>query len=145
MKWRFEEGTGYGDRWTRGKDALPVYEEAAAHPRVPEYAVDYNAPPTGEPVASVTPPEYSEAQEIETGGTRQERFHEEQRAFLQHRGMSVSAQPTQAVVSTDPATFRAPRDANGQTSRFENKKAPKLGWKGKLSKGFEGLSGGGGG
>ena len=141
MKWRFEEGTSYGDRWTRGKEILPVYEEAAAHPRVPEYEADYDGPPREEPTVPSYVPE-EETQEPETEEAREERFREEQRAFLHQRGMS--AQPTQDVVSSDPSTFRAPRDENGEVVRFENKKGPKLGWKGMLSRGIAGLSGGGG-
>lgn len=153
QKWRFEEGTGYGDKWTRGKEVLPVYEEAAAHPRVPEYEVNYDGPPRDEPpidVAAVEtdqtrPPQFRDVAEVETDQTRPAQFRDEQRDFLHQMGMSAGARPQQDVVSTDPATVRAQRDANGEVVRFENQKAPKLRWRQKLVKGFEGMAGGGGG
>jgi hypothetical protein len=139
QKWRFEEGTSYGDKWTRGKEVLPVYEEAAAHPRAPEYEVDYNGPPRDEPTLPTTPEEETGTEE---GSLHQ--FRDEQRDSLQRMGMSTGARPQQNVVSTDPATVTAQRDANGEVIRFENQKAPRLGWKKKLVKGFEGLAGSGG-
>lgn len=140
QKWRFEEGTGYGDRWTRGKDVLPVYEEAAAHPRVPEYEVDYDGPPRDE--AAI--PAHT-LEETQTGEITQQQFRDTQREFLQQMGMSTPPRPQQDVVSTDPSTVRAQRDANGEVVRFQNQPAPKLGWKKRLVTGFEGLAGSGSG
>jgi hypothetical protein len=138
--WRFEEGTSYGDRWTRGKEILPVYEEVRNQPRVPEYEVDYDGPPRDDPAPAVPTNTAEEGEGEETG---QQPFDDEQRAYLQRMGMS--AQPQQEVVSTDPSTARAPRDENGEVVRFENQRAPRLGWRKKLVKGFEGMAGGGGG
>jgi hypothetical protein len=140
QKWRFEEGTGYHDRWTRGKEILPVYEEAAAHPKVPEYEVNYDGPPKDDPV-----PHTDGVNATETEEEMQQRFRNDQRDFLQQAGMSTSVRPQQDVVSTDPSTVRAPRDRDGGVIRFQNQKAPKLGWKKKLVMGFEGMSGGGAG
>lgn len=132
QKWRFEEGTSYGDRWTRGKDVLPVYEEAAAHPRVPEYEVDYDGPPRDEPTLPTNTEEDTGTEEAS-----RHQFRDEQRDFLQQLGMSAGPRPQQDVVSTDPATVRAQRDANGEVIKFENQEAPKLGWRKQLAKGFE--------
>lgn len=140
QKWRFEEGTSYGDKWTRGKEVLPVYEEAAAYPRVPAYEVDYDGPPRDEPTLPTNTEE-----ETGTEEGSQHQFRDEQRHFLQQMGMSTGARPPQNIVSTDPATVRAQLDTNGEVIRFENQKAPKLGWRKKLVKGFEGMAGGGGG
>lgn len=140
-KWRFEEGTGYADRWTRGKEILPVYEEVRDQPRVPEYEVDYDGPPREEPVV----PAYTIEEEREEEG--QQQFRDGQRDYLQRMGMTTQPQHRlqQEVVSTDPSTFRAARDENGEVIKFENQRAPKLGWRKGLVKGFEMMSGGGSG
>jgi hypothetical protein len=57
-------------------------------------------------------------------------------------GMSTGPRPQEEVVSTDPATVTAPRDANGEVVRFQNQKAPKLGWRKRLTKGVEEMGGG---
>ena len=140
QKWRFEEGTSYSDRWTRGKDVLPVYEEAAAHPRVPEYEVDYDGPPRDE---ETTPADTVAENQVDE--RTQQQFRDAQRDFLQQMGMSNTPRPQQDVVSTDPTTMRAQRDENGEVVRFQNQPAPKLGWKKRLVTGFEGLAGSGSG
>lgn len=140
QKWRFEEGTGYGDKWTRGKEVLPVYEEAAAHPKVPEYEVDYDGPPRDEPTIPTNIPEV-----VETEKVSQQQCSDEQTSFSHQTGTSFVARPQQDVVSTDPTTVRAQRDATGEVIKFENQKAPRLAWRKKLAKGFEGMAGGGGG
>jgi hypothetical protein len=137
QKWRFEEGTSYGDRWTRGKEVLPVYEEAIAHPRVPEYEVDYDGPPRDEPTIAT-----GTTEDLEPAAVGQSHFRDEQRDFLQSMGMSTGPRPQEEVVSTDPATVTAPRDANGEVVRFQNQKAPKLGWRKRLTKGVEEMGGG---
>jgi len=40
QKWRADDPVTYGDKWTRGQHALPVYAEAGAEQPVPEYQVD---------------------------------------------------------------------------------------------------------
>jgi hypothetical protein len=44
-KWNIGESTTYTDRFTRGKEVLPVYAEVRELGMVPEYEVDYNGPP----------------------------------------------------------------------------------------------------
>lgn len=137
QKWRFEEGTNYGDRWTRGKEVLPVYEEATAHPRVPEYEVDYDGPPRDEPTISV-----GTAEDPDPEAASQSQFKDEQKDFLQSMGMSTGPRPHQEAISTDPATITAQRDENGEVIRFQNQTAPKLGWRKRLTKGVGEMAGG---
>ena len=45
QKWNFGEAKTYADKWTRGKEVLPVYAEVREDGYVPEYEVDYDGPP----------------------------------------------------------------------------------------------------
>ena len=45
QKWNFGEAQTLADKWTRGKEVLPVYAEVREDGNVPEYEVDYDGPP----------------------------------------------------------------------------------------------------
>ncbi|KEF58654.1 uncharacterized protein A1O9_06580 [Exophiala aquamarina CBS 119918] len=40
QKWRLDDPTAKGDKWTRGQHALPVYAEAQAEGPAPDYQID---------------------------------------------------------------------------------------------------------
>ncbi|KAJ9607360.1 hypothetical protein H2200_008433 [Cladophialophora chaetospira] len=42
QKWRFGDPMTLADKWTRGKEALPVYSEVRDEGALPEYQVDYH-------------------------------------------------------------------------------------------------------
>ncbi|KAJ9651691.1 hypothetical protein H2198_009038 [Neophaeococcomyces mojaviensis] len=53
-KWRLEAPKTKADQYTRGRDALPVYDEAPSTPEVPAYTEDYDRPTR---VDSIVPPD----------------------------------------------------------------------------------------
>ena len=56
QKWRLGEPERQGDRWTRGKEGLPVYAEVRDTARFPEYEYDYDGPPRSDSDALTLPP-----------------------------------------------------------------------------------------
>lgn len=52
QKWRADDPVTFGDKWTRGQHALPVYAEADAEQPAPEYQID--APSRDQPMSYET-------------------------------------------------------------------------------------------
>ena len=44
-KWNAGDQVTRADKWTRGKEVLPVYAEVREEGMAPEYEIDYNGPP----------------------------------------------------------------------------------------------------
>ena len=152
QRWNIGEATTLADKWTRGKEALPVYAEVEEAGHVPEYEVDYNgpprdgAPPVEDPI--VTQDEDDIATHLELRDTRTLERSEQVAAF-EH----FSRRPQLTHHHSQPAFSTASSASTGQTidgrtsaqviAEATAKGAPKKGWKSKLQRGLEMASMGG--
>ncbi|KIW78349.1 hypothetical protein Z517_08184 [Fonsecaea pedrosoi CBS 271.37] len=134
QKWRLGDPLTNADRWTRGREALPVYSEVFAEGAVPEYQVDYDNPdrsPANEGMMS----------------RDDDRLAEYFDASQLHEGKEQQTSPTQtqncghvtpASTSQPGSRCHGPIFADGKTAEeiieeARKKGRPKLTWRQKLS------------
>ena len=112
-KWNGGEATTMADKWTRGKDALPVYAEVREEGVVPEYEVDYDGPPRDDgppPEEQIVTREDDEiAARLERSDMTVQKRRDQEAALEEYSGANAAYQAPQAY--TMPTSERAP----GQT------------------------------
>ena len=149
-KWRLGDPVTKGDRWTRGKEALPVYAEVNETAAVPEYEHDYDGPPRSDPPTHGMPDSVTLEPEDD-----QLASHLEKRSS---RLTSTSSGGSQPQRNTSTASVPMPVNerpanrqiiANGKTAQeiiaeAGSKGKPKLGWKARAKRAGEYAMMGGG-
>lgn len=146
-KWNIGETNSPVDKWTRGKEVLPVYAEVQESGMVPEYEVDYTgppregSPPREEPIVSQD--EDDIAAHLERGDTRalmrQEQVAEFER-YSQRPGLAQRRSEPAVPTSTNTPNSSRTIDGNAPAqiiAEAKGKGPAKQGWKGKLRRGFE--------
>jgi hypothetical protein len=141
-KWNAGEAKTYADKWTRGKDALPVYSEVREHGMVPEYEIDYDGPPRDggppgdEPI--VTTEEDDLATHLERRDTAARERGEQVAALETHERQNAQSQGQ----AQPPARQGSGQTYDGKTTEqiiaeAQAKGNPKLGWRQRIKKGAE--------
>ncbi|KIW86747.1 uncharacterized protein Z519_12660 [Cladophialophora bantiana CBS 173.52] len=135
QKWRLGDPVTKADRWTRGREALPVYSEVHAEGAAPEYQID-----------CVNPDESLANERIVTPGNRPPEYFDATglRANSQRQASSISPQQRFHPTATSAPTAISPHQdqtiADGKTAaeiveESRTKGKTKLTWRQKLSKG----------
>ena len=152
-KWNGDEPTTMADKWTRGKNALPVYAEVHEEGMVPEYEADYNGPPReGAP----PPDEYifsrdedDLASHLERRDTSAQERKEQEALFAdiarqREASRTQSSSTASASASLTHALPGSGRTIDGKTSeqviaeaREKAKNPQKEGWRKKFQRGAE--------
>jgi hypothetical protein len=142
QKWRLGDPVTKGDRWTRGREALPVYAEIQDSPQVPTYEYDYDGPPrtdypvNSEPDSMTLDPEDDRL--VAHMAHRQRGPNSSEASPAIERSLSATSftsQPPDAQPSTQII-------ADGKTAaeiiaEAKAKPVPKLTWKQRLGKATE--------
>ncbi|KIW24266.1 uncharacterized protein PV07_09993 [Cladophialophora immunda] len=136
QKWRLGDPVTKADKWTRGREALPVYSEVHAEGAVPEYQVDYDNP------------EQSLANErmMTREDDRLAEYFDASDLHERKQQQTSSTSPPYREPPTAPSTLQPIPPYQGQTiadgktaaeiiEEARNKGRPKLTWRQKLSKG----------
>ena len=149
-KWNIGDATTLADKWTRGKEALPVYAEVEEAGHVPEYEVDYDVPPregapapppTEAPV--ITQDEDELARLLERLDTMPLERSDQNAAFEQSMRRRQLTDHTSEPVMPSSSSVSAGQRIDGKTSAQiiaeaqAKRPAPKSGWKSKLQRGLE--------
>ena len=135
-KWRLGDPVTKADRWTRGREALPVYAEVNETAAVPEYEHDYDGPPRSDPPQEGLPDSMTLDGDDDVLASHLEKRQSRNRS-------SAASEPTYPSGRNSSATVPVPSDdaprtrsviANGKTAQeiiaeAEAKGRPKLGWK----------------
>jgi hypothetical protein len=134
QKWRLGEAVTKADKWTRGREALPVYSEVHDEGTAPEYQLDAQSTNTEQ---LLTPEEGRLAEYFDatdpSGSARRNTF-------------SPVAAPAIPNSNGVMLTVRGPSIADGKTAsdiigEAQARGAPKLSWRQKFSRGFQSASG----
>jgi hypothetical protein len=161
QKWRLGDAVTKADKWTRGREALPVYAEINETAAVPEYEHDYDGPPRTEPYPGATPG----VPDSMTLGPEDDALasHLEQQRSRTMSGDTVpEVQRTNSAISASKSVERTPSSteawkvqavapsgqivAKGKTAqqiieeakaKEKEKPSGKLGWKQRVKKGAE--------
>ncbi|OAP59107.1 hypothetical protein AYL99_06405 [Fonsecaea erecta] len=137
-KWRLGDPITKADRWTRGREALPVYSEVHAEGAVPEYQVDDVNP--DQPLAGggmMTREDDRLAKYIDASDPLQQRSSRTASLNLEHPSItsSSSSSPPQPTSPRQEQTIADGKTATEIIEEARTKGKPKLTWRQKLSKG----------
>ncbi|KIX95823.1 uncharacterized protein Z520_08531 [Fonsecaea multimorphosa CBS 102226] len=137
QKWRLGDPVTKADKWTRGREALPVYSEVRAEGAVPDYQADYDHPDQtlankgtmtreGDSLA-----EYFDASDLHESGQQQTTSTSPQ--SFEHPIATASSQP---ISPYQGQTIADGRTAAEIIEEARTKGKLKSTWRQKLSKGI---------
>ncbi|EXJ57661.1 uncharacterized protein A1O5_12451 [Cladophialophora psammophila CBS 110553] len=136
QKWRLGDPVTKADRWTRGREALPVYSEVHTEGAAPEYQIDCVNPdqsPANERIVAPEddrPPEYFDATDLRANSQRQASSVSPQQRFH-----PTATSAPRAISPYQDQTIAGGKTAAEIVEEAGNKGKPKLTWRQKLSKG----------